>query len=70
MQKLEFSDTPKFKSALRRFCAKANVTSDLAQVVSAILRDIHDGGDRAVLEATQRFDVRQLDRSRHARRTR
>ncbi|CAI8342892.1 MAG: Histidinol dehydrogenase [Opitutia bacterium UBA7350] len=60
MLKLEYSDTPKFKSALRQFCAKAKVTGDLAQVVREILHDVQTRGDRAVLEATQRFDRAQL----------
>lgn len=60
MQKLEFSDTPKFKTSLRRFCAKANVTGDLAQVVSGILQEVSAKGDRAVLDATERFDGARL----------
>lgn len=60
MQKLDYSDTSKFKTALRRFCAKADVTGDLAQVVREILQDVQARGDHAVLEATQRFDRAQL----------
>ncbi|MFT5836882.1 MAG: histidinol dehydrogenase, partial [Candidatus Azotimanducaceae bacterium] len=60
MQKIEFSETPKFQSALRTFCEQAIVSGDVSDVVTAVLADVRKRGDRAVLEYTEKFDRAQL----------
>jgi histidinol dehydrogenase len=60
MQSLVYTETPRFNADLRRFCAKAEVSADVTQVVSGILESVRGRGDRAVLEATQKFDRAQL----------
>ena len=60
MQTLEFSDTPKFFNALRRFCTTVTVSGDVSEVVTAVLADVKARGDKAVLDYTQKFDGAQL----------
>ena len=60
MQTLEFSDSPKFSKALRTFCADANATGDVSDVVTPVLADVKARGDKAVLEYTQKFDGAKL----------
>lgn len=60
MQTLEFSDSPKFQSALRAFCEQAIVTGDVSDVVTAVLEDVRQRGDPAVLEYTEKFDGAKL----------
>lgn len=60
MQILEFSNTPKFQSALRTFCDQATVTGDVSDVVANVLSDVRSGGDSAVLAYTEKFDGAQL----------
>lgn len=60
MQTLEFSDSPKFQSALRAFCEQAIVTGDVSDVVTAVLDDVRQRGDPAVLEYTEKFDGARL----------
>lgn len=60
MQSLEFSDSPKFQSALRAFCEQAIVTGDVSDVVTAVLEDVRQRGDPAVLEYTEKFDGAKL----------
>ena len=60
MQKIEFSDTPKFQQALRTFCEQAIVAGDVTDVVSAVLAEVRQRGDAAVLDATKKFDGAQL----------
>jgi histidinol dehydrogenase len=61
MQKLEFSDTPKFRKALRNFCERASVSGDVSDVVTAVLADVRAEGDAAVLRYTEKFDGAQLE---------
>jgi histidinol dehydrogenase len=63
MQKLDFSETPKFQSALRSFCQQAIVSSDVSDVVSSVLGDVRKRGDAAVLECTEKFDRAKLSAS-------
>lgn len=60
MQSLEFSDSPKFQSALRAFCEQAIVTGDVSDVVTSVLEDVRQRGDPAVLEYTEKFDGARL----------
>ncbi|MGB0745058.1 MAG: histidinol dehydrogenase [Opitutales bacterium] len=60
MQKLDYSNSPKFRNALRRFCAKASTEGDVSAVVTEVLQDVRSRGDAAVLEYTEKFD-----RARH-----
>ncbi|MGZ0655943.1 histidinol dehydrogenase [Coraliomargarita sp. W4R53] len=60
MQKLEFSDTPKFQSALRTFCEQTIVSGDVTDVVTSVLADVRQRGDAAVLEYTEKFDGAHL----------
>lgn len=63
MLKLDYSDTPKFSQALRKFCSGATATGDVAEVVRAVLADVRKGGDKAVLEYTKKFDGASLKAS-------
>jgi histidinol dehydrogenase len=63
MQILDYSDTPKFTKTLKRFCEKASTSADVAHVVTEVLSAVRKGGDRAVLDATQRFDGAELKAS-------
>jgi len=63
MQIIEYSDSPKFKSALSAFCDHAVVSGDVTSVVTSVLADVKERGDRAVLEATEKFDGAQLTAS-------
>lgn len=56
MQILEYSDTPKFQNALRKFCAHATVSGDVSSVVAEVLADVRAQGDKAVLRYTEKFD--------------
>ncbi len=60
MKLLEYSDTPKFTNALRKFCATANAMGDVSKVVSEVLAEVHAHGDKAVLEYTEKFDGAKL----------
>ena len=60
MQTLEFSESPKFTNALRQFCANANATGDVSDVVTPVLADVKARGDKAVLDYTQKFDGAKL----------
>jgi histidinol dehydrogenase len=60
MQILEYSETPRFKSALRTFCEQAIVQGDVSDVVASVLSDVRERGDEAVLEYTAKFDRAQL----------
>ena len=60
MQTIEFSDSPKFFNALRQFCANANTTGDVSDVVTPVLADVKRRGDKAVLDYTQKFDGAKL----------
>ena len=60
MQTLEFSDTPKFQSALRTFCEQAIVSGDVSDVVAGVLGNVRQRGDQAVLEYTAKFDRAKL----------
>lgn len=60
MQILEYSDTPKFQNALRKFCAQATVSGDVSEVVASVLSDVRQQGDRAVLAYTEKFDGAKL----------
>jgi histidinol dehydrogenase len=60
MQKIEFSETPKFQSALRTFCEQTIVSGDVTDVVTSVLADVRQRGDRAVLEYTEKFDRAKL----------
>ena len=60
MQKIEYSDTPKFQKALRTFCEQAIVSGDVTNVVAQVLADVRKRGDSAVLEYTQKFDQAKL----------
>jgi histidinol dehydrogenase len=60
MQKIEFSDTPKFQSALRTFCEQTIVSGDVTDVVTHVLADVRERGDSAVLEYTEKFDGAKL----------
>ncbi len=63
MQKIEYSDTPKFTNALRTFCEQATVSGDVSKVVSEVLADVRAHGDQAVLQYTQKFDGAKLNAS-------
>ncbi len=56
MQKIEFSESSKFQSALRTFCEQAIVSGDVSDVVTSVLADVRKHGDSAVLEYTEKFD--------------
>ena len=60
MQKIEFSESSKFKNALRRFCEQAVVSGDLTDIVTSVLSDVGKRGDLAVLEYTGKFDHAKL----------
>lgn len=60
MQKIKFSDTPKFQKALRTFCEQAIVSGDVTDVVTQVLAAVCKRGDTAVLEYTQKFDQAKL----------
>ncbi|MGB0415354.1 MAG: histidinol dehydrogenase [Coraliomargarita sp.] len=60
MQILEYSDTPKFQNALRKFCEQATVSGDVSKVVADVLADVHARGDKAVLQYTEAFDGAKL----------
>lgn len=60
MQILEYSDTPKFHNALRKFCERATVSGDVSKVVADVLSEVRTRGDKAVLDYTQKFDGAQL----------
>ena len=60
MQKIDFSETPKFQNDLRAFCDQAIVTGDVSDVVTAVLADVRKRGDSAVLEYTEKFDRAKL----------
>ncbi|TVP78455.1 MAG: histidinol dehydrogenase [Puniceicoccaceae bacterium] len=63
MQIIEFSDTPKFQSALRTFCQQAIVSGDVSDVVTSVLAEVRQQGDPAVLKYTEQFDRAQLSAS-------
>ncbi|PXA04705.1 histidinol dehydrogenase [Coraliomargarita sinensis] len=56
MQKLDYSNSPKFQKALSQFCEKASASGDVSSVVSGVLQDVQKRGDAAVLEYTTKFD--------------
>lgn len=60
MQQLEFSDSPQFSNALRKFCQSAVVSGDVSDVVTTVLADVKSGGDKAVLGYTEKFDGAKL----------
>jgi histidinol dehydrogenase len=60
MQQLEFSDSPKFISALKSFCQNAVVSGDVSNVVTTVLADVKARGDNAVFEYTEKFDGAKL----------
>ncbi|MGC6425312.1 MAG: histidinol dehydrogenase [Lentimonas sp.] len=60
MQTIEFSDTPKFKSALRNFCETTIASGDASSVVSGVLAGVKAHGDQAVLKYTEKFDGAKL----------
>ena len=55
MKKLNFGD-PRFFAKLERFASDEASDSRLRDTVAAILSDVRDRGDRAVIEYTERFD--------------
>lgn len=63
MQKLDYSDTPKFRKALSLFCEKASAGGDVSSLVSEVLDDIRRRGDAAVLEYTEKFDNARMKAS-------
>lgn len=60
MQTIEFSESPKFQNALRRFCGQAIVSGDVSDVVTSVLADVRRRGDAAVLDHTEKFDQAKL----------
>jgi histidinol dehydrogenase len=60
MQTIEFSDSPKFFTALRQFCDNTIVSGDVSSVVTSVLADVKARGDAAVLEYTEKFDRAKL----------
>ncbi|MEN8829454.1 MAG: histidinol dehydrogenase, partial [Lentimonas sp.] len=60
MQTIEFSDSPKFHNALRKFCDNTIVSGDVSSVVTSVLADVKARGDKAVLEYTEKFDGAKL----------
>jgi histidinol dehydrogenase len=60
MQQIEFSDSPQFFSALRKFCEIAVVSGDVSNVVNSVLADVKLRGDDAVLGYTEKFDRAKL----------
>ena len=60
MKILEYSNTPKFTNALRKFCEQATVSGDVSNVVAGVLADVHAHGDKAVLQYTEKFDGAKL----------
>ena len=61
MQKLDYSNTPKFQQALDRFISNAAKSSDVAAVVTDVLADVRRRGDAALLEYTEKFDGARLE---------
>jgi len=60
MKKLSYSDSPAFREALARFCAQTGAGGDVSEVVSSVLADVKSGGDKAVLEYSEKFDRARL----------
>ncbi|MGB0793079.1 MAG: histidinol dehydrogenase [Opitutales bacterium] len=60
MKILEYSDTPTFTKALRKFCEQATASGDVSNVVADVLAAVRARGDKAVLQATEKFDGAQL----------
>ena len=60
MQTLDFDDSPKAISALRKFCDTTTAGSDVSDVVSKVLGEIRTRGDQAVLDYTKQFDDAEL----------
>lgn len=60
MQQIDFSDSPQFFSALRKFCEIAVVSGDVSNVVNSVLADVKLRGDDAVLGYTEKFDRAKL----------
>ena len=60
MVTLQFSDSPKFFNALAQFCDHSIVAGDVSKVVSDVLSDVKQRGDRAVLDYTEKFDGARL----------
>ena len=56
MDKLEYSESAKFRKALRAFCEKATAAGDVSSIVSGVLHDVRTKGDAAVLQYTRKFD--------------
>ncbi len=63
MQTIKFSDSPQFQSALSAFCENAVVSGDVTNVVTRVLSDVKERGDRAVLQYTEQFDGAKLTAS-------
>ena len=57
MKLLEYSDTPKFTNALRKFCVTANAMGDVSKVVSEVLAQVHAGGTRPCWSAPRNLTV-------------
>ncbi|MFP4203334.1 MAG: histidinol dehydrogenase [Opitutales bacterium] len=56
MEYVSFSNTPECFQRLRQFCDKALAGGDVSTTVSELLADVRKRGNRAVLDATERFD--------------
>ena len=55
MKKLQYED-PRFFSKLEKFASDQGSNQELARIVSAILEDVRQRGDRALVDYTERFD--------------
>jgi len=55
MKKLNFED-PRFLNKLERFAFDAQENAQVTEIVSGILADVRDRGDKAVIEMTEKFD--------------
>lgn len=60
MQIIKYSKTAQFNAELRRFCEQTIVSGDVSDVVTSVLADVKQRGDRAVLQYTQKFDGAKL----------
>jgi histidinol dehydrogenase len=60
MDKLEYSESAKFRKALCAFCEKATAVGDVSSIVSGVLHDVRTKGDAAVLKYTREFDGARL----------
>ena len=60
MQTIKFSNSVEFQAVLRDFCSQASTSSDVSDVVTAVLADVKKEGDAAVLRYTEKFDAAKL----------